>query len=230
MDVPLVWDEWGLGSACIPIDTYRVLLTQGDPMAEGEEHALMVGTSLERELPIEQVSDSFRLRLMRGAAGRPLVGLQKPYAEEERRAVLPAGAAHHVPEQLAAPGRERRLPPVLLRETATDSQLALHHELRRTHPHLTLYWGVADRSTLLPEGAVRVMMYTREWYDVLARAKYLVINVDFDAGSPASRGRRCCRPSTDTRRSRWGSGCGAPRTSLPGGSSSSWTGPRATGT
>ena len=42
--------------------------------------------------------------------------------------------------------------------TATDSQLALHHELRRTHPHLTLYWGVADQSTLLPEGAVAVMM------------------------------------------------------------------------
>ncbi len=43
VDVPLVWDEWGLGPACIPIDTYRVLLTQGDPMAEGEDHALMVG-------------------------------------------------------------------------------------------------------------------------------------------------------------------------------------------
>jgi CDP-glycerol glycerophosphotransferase len=63
--------------------------------------------------------------------------------------------------------------------TATDSQLALHHELRRTHPHLTLYWGINDRSTLLPEGAVGVMMQTREWYDVLARAKYLVTNVDF---------------------------------------------------
>ena len=30
--------------------------------------------------------------------------------------LLPAGAAHRLPEQLPAPGRERRLPPVLLRE------------------------------------------------------------------------------------------------------------------
>jgi len=43
-----------------------------------------------------------------------------------------------------------------------------------------LYWGVTDRATVLPEGAVPVLRYTREWYDVLARAKYLVNNVDFD--------------------------------------------------
>ncbi len=180
VNVPLIWDEWGLGSACIPIDTYRVLLTQGDPMAEGKQHALMVGTALERDLPIEQLSDSFRLRVMRGAAGRPLVGLQKPYAKEERRAYC---------QQVLRTTYQNSSPPldenaVYLQSyagnTATDSQLALHHELRRTHPHLTLYWGVADRSTLLPEGAVAVMTYTREWYDVLARAKYLVINVDFD--------------------------------------------------
>ncbi len=180
VEVPLVWDEWGLGSTCVPLGTYRVLLTQGDPLREGELHPVMVGTALERELPTEQVSDAYRVRLSRGAAGRPLIGLLKPYAEDERRAYS---------QQVLRTAYQNSTPPidenaVYLQSytglTATDSQLALHHELRRTHPHMTLYWGVADRSTLLPEGATGVMMYTREWYDVLARAKYLVTNVDFE--------------------------------------------------
>ena len=180
VDVQLVWDEWGLGSTCVPLDTYRVLLTQGDLLDEDDVHAVMVGTALERELPVEQLSDAYRVRLIRGAAGRPLVVLVKPYAEDERRAYF---------QQVLRTAYQNSSPPidenaVYLQSysglTATDSQLALHHELRRTHPHLTLYWGVADRSTLLPEGAVGVMTYTREWYDVLARAKYLVTNVDFD--------------------------------------------------
>ena len=104
----------------------------------------------------------------------------KPYADDERRAYS---------QQVLRTAYQNSTPPldenaVYLQsytgQTATDSQLALHHELRRTHPHLTLYWGVSDQSTLLPEGAVGVMMHTREWYDVLARAKYLVTNVDFE--------------------------------------------------
>ena len=63
VDVPLVWDEWGLGSTCVPIDTYRVLLTQGDPTAEGEEHALMVGTA-----PGEGPADRAAQRLLPPAA------------------------------------------------------------------------------------------------------------------------------------------------------------------
>ena len=118
----------------------------------------MVGTALERELPIEQLSDAYRVRLFRGAAGRPLVGVLKPYAEDERRAYS---------QQVLRTTYQNSTPPldenaVYLQSytgmTATDSQLALHHELRRTHPHLTLYWGINDHSTLLPEGAVGVMM------------------------------------------------------------------------
>ena len=86
VDVPLVWDEWGLGSTCVPLGSHRVVLTQGKPLHEDDVHALMIGTALERELPVEQVSEFYRVRLSRGAAGRPLLGLLKPYADDERRA------------------------------------------------------------------------------------------------------------------------------------------------
>ena len=39
---------------------------------------------------------------------------------------------------------------------------------------------MADRATVLPDGAVPLLTYTREWYEVLARVKYLVNNVDFE--------------------------------------------------
>ena len=62
--------------------------------------------------------------------------------------------------------------------SATDSQLALHEELRRTRPDLTLYWGVASAASWVPEGGVPVVMSTREWYRVLASAGHLCMNID----------------------------------------------------
>ncbi|TNM36246.1 glycosyltransferase [Nocardioides albidus] len=62
--------------------------------------------------------------------------------------------------------------------SATDSQLALHEELRRTRPDLKLYWGVASAASWVPEGGVPVVMTTREWYRVLASAGQLCMNID----------------------------------------------------
>ncbi|WP_203337159.1 bifunctional glycosyltransferase/CDP-glycerol:glycerophosphate glycerophosphotransferase [Nocardioides limicola] len=62
--------------------------------------------------------------------------------------------------------------------SATDSQLAIHEELRRTRPDLTVHWGVAGPSSWVPEGAVPVVMNTREWYRALAASKYLCFNID----------------------------------------------------
>jgi CDP-glycerol glycerophosphotransferase len=64
--------------------------------------------------------------------------------------------------------------------SATDSQLAIHRELRRRHPHLRVRWGVADSSAWVPEGAEPVLMNSREWYQVLATAGSLCLNIDFD--------------------------------------------------
>ena len=88
-------------------------MTQGDPQRDGDGHAVMVGTALERELPIEQLSESYRVRLFRGAAGRPLVGLLKPYAEDERRAYSQQVLRTTYQNSTPPTRRERGLPPVL---------------------------------------------------------------------------------------------------------------------
>ena len=66
-----------------------------------------------------------------------------------------------------------------LGEQATDSALALHKELRRRYPDMKLYWGVVDASVSLPEGAIPVITYTRDWYEKISRAEYLVNNIYF---------------------------------------------------
>lgn len=63
---------------------------------------------------------------------------------------------------------------------ATDSQRALHDELRRRFPHLRLVWGVASPETVLPEGAEGVVIGSRAWYRTMATAHYLSLNIDPD--------------------------------------------------
>ncbi|MDO9380930.1 MAG: CDP-glycerol glycerophosphotransferase family protein [Nocardioidaceae bacterium] len=63
---------------------------------------------------------------------------------------------------------------------AVDSPLALHTELRRRDEGHVLFWGVRDLSTPLPEGGVPLVIGSREWHRVVAGARHLVSNVDFD--------------------------------------------------
>lgn len=64
--------------------------------------------------------------------------------------------------------------------TPTDSPAAIAAELRRRAPHLRLVWGVADAGVAVPEGCEAVTMRTAAWFDVLATAAHLVVNIDLE--------------------------------------------------
>lgn len=65
-------------------------------------------------------------------------------------------------------------------EVATDSQAAIHRELRSRNDSLLLYWGVSHMSVPLPEGGIPLLIGSRKWYEVLGAARYLCNNIDFD--------------------------------------------------
>ncbi len=115
-------------------------------------------------------------------------------------------------------------------EFANDSQLALDHALARQRPELTRYWGVADTSTVVPEGSVPLIIGSVEWYDALGASRFLCNNIDFGPYFRRVRTRATCRPSTATRSSRWGSTSGAARASPTRRCSDPSTGPTASGT
>lgn len=58
----------------------------------------------------------------------------------------------------------------------SDSPLALFKEVRRRLPDAKLYVGVADLSVSVPDGAVRVVRNSKQWWRVLADSKYVITN------------------------------------------------------
>jgi CDP-glycerol glycerophosphotransferase len=120
------------------------------------------------------------VRVGRTPSGRLGIRLRAPLADDE----LGAYAQQQLQDWLADEKHELDETAVYFQayvgQSPTDSGLAIHTELHRTRPDLTLYWGVADYSAFLHEGAVPVLLNSRKWYDVLATAKHLVSNHDFE--------------------------------------------------
>lgn len=70
--------------------------------------------------------------------------------------------------------------------SATDSARAIHDELLARGTGVDLVWGLADLSVPVPEGGRGVLIGSREWWDVVAHARYLT----FNAGVPPMLRRR----------------------------------------
>jgi CDP-glycerol glycerophosphotransferase len=176
--IPTVFDEWGLGTSGLPAGFYFLDVLQAAGTAP-----VLVRIVLDRSVAgtlLDNVEcEGFRAK--RVCQGRETgVRIAPPLRADER--------GPFAQKALQEWYRTGDLP---LDETsvylqsytgvaATDSQRAIHDELRRSRPDLTLHWGVADSSTQVPEGGVPVVIGSREWYRVLATARYLCNNIDFD--------------------------------------------------
>lgn len=62
-------------------------------------------------------------------------------------------------------------------EVANCNGRAVHQELWRRGTPLQLFWSVRDRSVKVPEGGIAILEGSREWHDVIATARYHMINV-----------------------------------------------------
>jgi CDP-glycerol glycerophosphotransferase len=172
----LVHDPWGAGETPLPPGGYRlwVHVPGRDPVG------LRIAPDLATRTPLRQRSDTYRLRVQRALDGGVLLSLAAPLRDDE------VGAFNQQGLQRWYASDDHRLDPesVYLQsytgQSATDSPLAVHHALRRLHPGLTLYWGVSDRSTRVPEGAHPVLIRSREWYAAIATCGSIVTNVDMD--------------------------------------------------
>ena len=173
-----LWDEWGLGEARIPVGSYRFRVEFGPKAAPYEGRALVGEALLDRLLDFAR-SDDYRMRASRSGREAGLT-LLPPLADDERGQLAQA--------RLQEWYRTCDLPideqAVYLQSytgvTATDSQLAIHDELRRTRPDLTIYWGVVDNGSAVPEGGTPVLMHSRAWYRLMATARYVCLNIDLD--------------------------------------------------
>ncbi|WP_127479194.1 bifunctional glycosyltransferase/CDP-glycerol:glycerophosphate glycerophosphotransferase [Nocardioides pantholopis] len=174
-DVPLTWDQWGLGERPLPRGRYLFELDGTLPPSA----RVLVGAGLVDRLLDFTVAHGHRFRPLRNGteAGVQLL----PALTDAERGLYAQSTL-----QRRARATQRPVDPGLVYlqsysgASATDSQLAIHAELRRRHPELRVRWGVVDSSSWVPEGAEPVLMHSAEWYDVLTTAGHLCLNIDFD--------------------------------------------------
>ncbi len=175
VQLPLVAREFGLDPRALRPGPYAVVGVDPD----GLVHPIGVAGSLASSMPIEVDTGIHRVRVAHDASGSLRINLLAPLAQDE--------LSNRDQQELKGwystatlPSEEAVLFQCYRGEVATDSQVALHDELRRRDRGLTLYWGISDRSAWLPDGATPLVIGSREWYAKLSTVRYLCNNVDFD--------------------------------------------------
>jgi CDP-glycerol glycerophosphotransferase len=145
----------------------------------GEARIAHAGPQLLAQLPLDVETPVLNSRMWMSNTEQVRISLSAPLTVDER--------GNWAQRQLRTWHQQAEFEPehsVLFQcyrgEFATDSQRALHEGLVRRGSDLTLYWGVASLGTWVPEGAVPLVIGSRQWYEKLARSTYLCNNIDFD--------------------------------------------------
>ena len=192
---PLVAARWGGPELPLPSDDYRVVLGSGV--------RLRCSDRLASRLPTEGLIAKHRYQLARNNRNELVISLSAPLADDERTRVAQERPSSWY-QQVAFTPAETVLFQSYRGEFATDSQAAIHAELRNRRPELELIWGVTDRSVRRAGGRARaadseVEIGTPPW-----------VVADTCAGTSTStatsvRGpiSAICRPSTGSPSNRW---------------------------
>ncbi len=165
---PTTQDRWGFGATALPAADYAL---------EIDGRRIQAHTELVAQAPCDVKAGSLVGHTFVTA---PTVGLRliKPRTPEENT-MYGQRALRAEYRNLDAPvDHDVALFQCFWAEVATDSQVPIFQELRRRRPNLKAYWGVLDHSVAVPEGAIPVVAGSREWYEVLASAGWIVKNTE----------------------------------------------------
>jgi CDP-glycerol glycerophosphotransferase len=126
-------------------------------------------------LPFTHLDDTAKLTFTRRARGRLGVEVAGPVPDE----LLSRYAQERLIEKFAT--TPRRLEEAVffvvdLGSNTGDSALALHEELRRRGSSLRLYWGIDDRSVVVPDGGIPIVKFSVDWFAKLNASRYVVNN------------------------------------------------------
>jgi CDP-glycerol glycerophosphotransferase (TagB/SpsB family) len=176
----LTTDPWKLGPAPAPTGSYRLAVT-----ADGTELPVTLAEEVCDRLPFNEVDELHRKALWRGPHGGLVLRLDPPLGDQA------AGpwSQHQLQRSYRAVSEplDSRLVyfQSFLGQSPTDHPAAIQAELHRVlgerdQPGVRMLWAVMDSSTRVPDGAEPVLLRSREWYDALARAAWVVTNIELD--------------------------------------------------
>jgi CDP-glycerol glycerophosphotransferase len=164
--VPLLVSRWGGAALAPPSGSYRLTVGASDPEPV---HAL------DATLPETQLVPALFRIAFRVDEDRVTVVFTAPLTEDEH------GAANQ--QRLEAQYRAERAEPLnavffesFYGHNASCNPLALDRAFATARPDVVRYWGVADASVAIPDGAIPLVEGSAEWWRIRAGARLIVIN------------------------------------------------------
>ncbi|OAH12869.1 CDP-glycerol:poly(glycerophosphate) glycerophosphotransferase [Streptomyces jeddahensis] len=193
--VPLVWN--GNEFRCVVTPAAMRTLAGDIPLAAGRWDFFLRRQDLSAVAPEDRLED-----LMVKIEQDLISGFPEEYEENERRYELQAEAYDRLsllvhsamPDYARGPyrqkllrtkaypaARRKKVRPAILFDAFkgtqySDSPRALHEELVRRGVDLEHLWVVRDDQVEVPRTATPVRMWSPEWYEALARSRYVIAN------------------------------------------------------
>jgi CDP-glycerol glycerophosphotransferase len=166
-------DEWGVGRTSLPADRYAVTARTSD----GATFDVTPSRPLWRSLP--RLAEDSGLHFLPHVTVEGTLLMRVIPAEW--RSSRPPYLRRRLRDEVYPEARTQPLVDVVLFETfagkaAGDNPGALCRELLTRDEELELVVSVMDYSVEVPEGARPVIRFSREYFELLGRARYLLVN------------------------------------------------------
>ncbi|WP_395638761.1 CDP-glycerol glycerophosphotransferase family protein [Pseudolysinimonas sp.] len=160
----LLAPRWGAIDLALPSDGYRLQLATDEGWSS---RTVMTGsTVLDHEL--------FRATI-ESRAGGVVVAVAPPLTVDERGPVAQRRLEQEYRHSRPAP-EDAVFLESFYGQSASCNPLGIDRALAALRPGITRYWSVVDGSVAVPDGAVRLIEGSREWWRVRASARALVVN------------------------------------------------------
>ena len=154
--------RWGFGPLALPSDTYRLEVADRS-------------SRVNADVPPLEIRHELFHATVREHAGGLVVEIEPPLDDDERGAE--AQKSLEKAYRAASPEVEDAVFLESYRgRSAACNPRGIGHALAAVRPSTHRYWSVVDGSVPIPEGSVRLIEGSREWWRVRGSARVLIVN------------------------------------------------------
>ncbi len=164
------------GTQPLAAGSYSLRLIDGG----GAVSVFRFGADLAARLPTEGTGGQYRFRLHRTVAGNARLSLSEPLRDDELGRLAQRRLQQSFSRSTGPVRADMALFHAYLGAAATDSSRAISAEVLRSRPDVSVVWAVRDLGVEVPDGAERVVQFSRRWYDLLGEAGVVVHNLLLD--------------------------------------------------
>lgn len=174
---PLTHDDWSTGAVYRESGAYSLRLV-ADKDGATSNHWIGTTAALQQTMPRRIHGKNIEVGVSRTSSKAALVIHLRP-------ALRPDEIGRYNQQQLRAGQNQKPLQANTALfmcfggKRATDSPRRIFEELQHMDPAPTVRWAVVDGSVTVPDGAIKTVIGSAEWFDALATSELLVNNNNF---------------------------------------------------